>query len=51
MQRLWPLQNRHFGSKIKNAKKHAKNISTTRCSCSTQKTAKKIANIREMKPF
>ena len=33
--------NRHFGSKIKNALKHAKNVSTTHCSCSMQKTAPK----------
>ena len=32
------LQNPHFGSKIKNGKKHAKNVSTTHCSCSMQKT-------------
>ena len=40
-QTLEPLQIRHFGSKIKNAKKHAKNVSTTHCSCSMQKTARK----------
>ena len=34
-------QNGHFGSKIQNAKKHAKNVSTRHCSCSMQKTAKK----------
>jgi len=32
------LQNPHFGSKIKNAKRHAENVSTTHCSCSMQKT-------------
>ena len=36
-----PLQNGHFGSKIKNAKKHSKNASTRHCSCSMQKTAPK----------
>ena len=36
-----PLQNRHFGSKIKNAKKHPKNVSTTYCSCSMKKKARK----------
>ena len=30
-------QNRHFGSKIQSAKEHAKNVSTTHCSCSMQK--------------
>ena len=35
------MQNRHFGSKIKNAKQHAKNVSTTHCSFSMQKTAPK----------
>ena len=40
-QRLYTLQNRHFGSKIKNAYEHAKNVSTTHCSCSMQKTAPK----------
>ena len=40
-QRLQPWQNGHFGSKIKNAKKHAKNVSTRHCSCSMQKTARK----------
>jgi len=35
------LQNPYFGSKIKNAKKHAKNVSTTHCSCSVEKTAPK----------
>ena len=40
-QRLEPLQNRHFGSEIKNAKKHAKNVSTTHCSCSMQKNGSK----------
>ena len=46
-----PLQNSHFGSKIKNAKKHAKNGSTTHCSYSMQKTARKRANIRKMRAF
>ena len=40
-QRLWPLQNPHFESKIKNAKKHAKNVFTTHCSCCMQKTPPK----------
>ena len=40
-QRLQACQNHHFGSKIKNAQKHAKNVSTTYCSCSMQKTAPK----------
>ena len=40
-QRLYTLQNRHFGSKIKNAEKHAKNVSTTHCSFSMQKTPRK----------
>ena len=40
-QRLQTLQNRHFMSKIKYALKHAKNVSTTHCSCSMQKTAPK----------
>ena len=35
------MQNGHFGSKIKNATKHAKNVSTTHCSCSMQKTVPK----------
>ena len=35
------VQKRHFGSKLKNAWKHAKNVSTTHCSCSMQKTAPK----------
>ena len=34
-------QNPHFGSKIKNAKKQAKNGSITHCGCSMQKTAPK----------
>ena len=46
------MQNRHFRSKINNAKKHAKTVSRTHCSCSMQKTApKKTANIRKVKPF
>ena len=40
-QRLQTLQNRHFGSKIKNAKKHAKKVFATHCSSSMQKTARK----------
>ena len=35
------MQNGHFGSKIKNAKKHAKNVSTRHCSCSMQKNGSK----------
>ena len=50
-QRLKPLQNRHFRSKIKNGKK-GKTVSTTHCSCSMQKNGeKKRANIRKMRPF
>ena len=37
-QRLKLLQSDHFVSKIKNAKKHAKSVSTRHCSCSMQKT-------------
>ena len=37
-------QNRHFESKIKNAKKHAKNVSTKHCSCFKEKTARKNVN-------
>ena len=40
-QRLYPLQNCHFGSKIKNGKEHAENNSISHCSCSIQKTAPK----------
>ena len=40
-QRLQPLQNPDSGSKIKNAKKHAKNVLTTYWSCSMEKTARK----------
>ena len=40
-QGLKPLQNRNFGSKIEIAKTHAKNVSTTHCSCSMQKTDRK----------
>ena len=39
---LWPLQSRHFGSKIKIAKKHAKKVSTKHCSCSMQKRHEKL---------
>ena len=35
------MQNPHFGWKIKNAKRHAKNVSTTHCSCSLQKSGPK----------
>ena len=45
------LRNGHLGSKIKNAKKHAKNVCTRHYSCSMQKTAKKTANIKKMRPF
>ena len=44
MRPLWKspiMQHHHFKSKIKNAQKHAKNVSTTHCSCSMQKTARK----------
>ena len=40
-QRLYTLQNCLYGSKIKNAYKHAKNVFTTHCSCSMQRTAPK----------
>ena len=40
-QRLKTLQNRHFGSKIKNAKKQAKNGSTKHCICFKEKKARK----------
>jgi len=40
-QKLEPLQNPHFGTKIKTVKKNAKKVSTTHCSCSMQKTAPK----------
>ena len=36
-QTLYKLKNRHFVSKIKNAYKHAKNVSTTQCSCFKEK--------------
>ena len=36
-QTLYSLKNRHFVSKIKNAYKHAKNVSTTQCSCFKEK--------------
>ena len=36
-----PLQNGHFGSKMKNAKKKPKNVFTRHCSCSMQKTTRK----------
>ena len=35
------VKNCHFGSKIKSAKQDPKNVSTTYCSCSMQKTAPK----------
>ena len=34
------MQNGHFGSKIKNAEKHAKNVSTRHCSSSMQRAAR-----------
>ena len=45
------MQSGHFGSKIKNAKKHAKNISKRHCSCSMQKRAPKTADIPKMRAF
>ena len=51
MAKIATKQNGHFGSKIKNAKEHAKSNSTRHCSCSMQKTAQKTANIRKMRPF
>ena len=51
-QTLQSWQNGHFGSKIKNAKKYAKNVSTRHCSCSMQKKRlEKTANNRKMGPF
>ena len=51
-QRLYTLQNRHLRSKIKNAYKHAKNVSTTHCSCSMKKTApKKNLIFKKLEPF
>ena len=41
MQRLKPLQNCHFGSKIKNANNMRKTILQEHRSCSMQKTAPK----------
>ena len=41
MQRLLPLQNGQFGSKIKNAKNMPKTILQQHQSCSVQKTAQK----------
>ena len=41
------MQNGHFGSKIKNAKKVQKTIVRVRKSCLVQKTARKTINIRK----
>ena len=41
MQRLQPLQNEQFGSKIKNAKNMEKTLLQEQQSCSVQKTARK----------
>ena len=41
MQRLKPLQNCHFGSKIKNSKNMRKTILQEHWSCSVQKAAQK----------
>ena len=41
MQRIWPLQNGQFGSKVKNIKNIRKTILQDYKSCSVQKTARK----------
>ena len=46
-----PLQNHHFGSKIKIPKNMSKSIVQVTYSCSVQKTAKKKKYIREMSVF
>ena len=47
-QRLQPLQNCHFVSKIKNAKKHAKKVSVRDCSCSMEKAVPKKQHFLEL---
>ena len=51
MQRLYPLQNPHFGSKIKIPKNMSKSILQIISSCSLQKLLQKTVNIQEMRPF
>ena len=41
MQRLWPMQNSHFGSKIKIPKNISKSILQIIYSCSVKKTSRK----------
>ena len=50
-QRLRPLQNGQFSSKIKNAKKVQKTIVRTHQSCCVQKTALETPNNRKMRAF
>ena len=51
MQRLYAMQNPHFGPKIKVHKNISKSILHIIYSCSVQKSAQKTLNIREMRPF
>ena len=51
MQRLQPLQNHHFGSKKKIAKKVPRTTLKSDYSCSMQKTALKKINNRKMRQF
>ena len=51
MQRLYPLQNGQFGSKIQNAKNIRKTILQEQHSCSVQKTARKSTNIGKKNNF
>ena len=48
---IMPMQNPHFGSKIKIPKNMSKSTLQIIYSCSVQKTAPKALNIREMRPF
>ena len=53
IQRLQPLQNGHFRSKIKNAQKHAKNDSTPTLDLfsACKRQLQKLANIKKMTAF
>ena len=50
MQRLYPMQNPHFGSKIKIPKNMSKSILQIIYSCSVQKTARKNAKYSRNTP-
>ena len=51
MQRLWPMHNTQFGSKIKIPKNMQKNVSTNTLTCSMQKKLEKTVKTQEMRPF